>query len=163
MKFTRSDIIPHFGTLVLIFINLFSIYNQMNEVIGEIDRNLLIFQVILYFVIFFILKVNNSISSNMELLVWCVFSIIIFIQDLKRRGSHNNNIIGGCEGTRYGCCPDNKTPKNESGSNCKIPDPSSDNTLEQTHNFNNGYSYYSANDDIEIGGLEKDNIYSNYS
>ena len=27
--------------------------------------------------------------------------------------------IGGCAGTRYGCCPNNNTPKiNEQGSNC---------------------------------------------
>ena len=27
--------------------------------------------------------------------------------------------IGGCAGTRYGCCPNNSTPKiNEQGSNC---------------------------------------------
>jgi len=29
--------------------------------------------------------------------------------------------IGGCAGTRYGCCPDNRTPKfDQSGSNCLI-------------------------------------------
>jgi hypothetical protein len=29
--------------------------------------------------------------------------------------------IGGCSGTRYGCCPDNYTPKvDEQGSNCII-------------------------------------------
>lgn len=29
--------------------------------------------------------------------------------------------IGGCSGTRYGCCPNNLTPKvDESGSNCII-------------------------------------------
>jgi len=29
--------------------------------------------------------------------------------------------IGGCAGTRYGCCPDNNTPKfNQQGSNCFI-------------------------------------------
>lgn len=34
--------------------------------------------------------------------------------------------IGGCAGTRYGCCPDNTTPKiDEQGSNCiiKYPQP----------------------------------------
>jgi hypothetical protein len=29
--------------------------------------------------------------------------------------------IGGCSGTRYGCCPDNSTPKiDEKGNNCII-------------------------------------------
>lgn len=29
--------------------------------------------------------------------------------------------IGGCAGTRYGCCPDNNTPKfNQQGSNCLL-------------------------------------------
>jgi hypothetical protein len=29
--------------------------------------------------------------------------------------------IGGCNGTRYGCCPDNNTPKRDpSGSNCLL-------------------------------------------
>jgi hypothetical protein len=29
--------------------------------------------------------------------------------------------IGGCAGTRYGCCPNNSTPKiNEQGSNCLL-------------------------------------------
>ena len=29
--------------------------------------------------------------------------------------------IGGCAGTRYGCCPNNNTPKiNEQGSNCLL-------------------------------------------
>jgi hypothetical protein len=28
-------------------------------------------------------------------------------------------LIGGCAGTRYGCCPDGRTPKmNYNGSNC---------------------------------------------
>jgi hypothetical protein len=31
------------------------------------------------------------------------------------------NPIGGCAGTRYGCCPNNNTPKfNEQGSNCLL-------------------------------------------
>ena len=32
-----------------------------------------------------------------------------------------NPIIGGCSGTRYGCCPNNKTSKlNPQGSNCLL-------------------------------------------
>jgi len=31
-----------------------------------------------------------------------------------------NQLIGGCEGTRYGCCPYSEIPKlNEIGSNCR--------------------------------------------
>ena len=32
-------------------------------------------------------------------------------------------IIGGCKGTRYGCCPDGRTASNGTGSNCR-PSPS---------------------------------------
>jgi hypothetical protein len=32
----------------------------------------------------------------------------------------SNQLIGGCEGTRYGCCPYSEIPKlNEIGSNCR--------------------------------------------
>jgi len=32
-----------------------------------------------------------------------------------------NQLIGGCEGTRYGCCPYSEIPKlNEIGSNCPV-------------------------------------------
>ena len=30
-----------------------------------------------------------------------------------------NPLIGGCAGTRYGCCPDGVTSKNSDASNCK--------------------------------------------
>jgi hypothetical protein len=30
-----------------------------------------------------------------------------------------NKIVGGCSTTRYGCCPDGTTSRNESSSNCK--------------------------------------------
>ena len=29
-----------------------------------------------------------------------------------------NRLIGGCRGTRYGCCPDSRTACNEDCSNC---------------------------------------------
>ena len=32
-----------------------------------------------------------------------------------------NQLIGGCEGTRYGCCPYSEIPKlNEIGTNCPV-------------------------------------------
>ena len=34
---------------------------------------------------------------------------------------HPKKPVGGCEGTEYGCCPDNTTAKNEDGSNCPEP------------------------------------------
>jgi hypothetical protein len=36
---------------------------------------------------------------------------------------HPKKPVGGCEGTEYGCCPDNTTAKNEDGSNCNQPQP----------------------------------------
>jgi hypothetical protein len=37
----------------------------------------------------------------------------------KQDKSENSNILGGCSGTRFGCCPDNKTSKiDNDGSNC---------------------------------------------
>lgn len=38
---------------------------------------------------------------------------------LKDKKKHNRHRLGGCEGTRWGCCPDGITPKYDSrGSNC---------------------------------------------
>ena len=37
----------------------------------------------------------------------------------RRHHHHKPRIIGGCSGTRYGCCPDGHTAKkNHRGSNC---------------------------------------------
>ena len=43
------------------------------------------------------------------------------IPPLPRPEPKSNNLIGGCEGTRYGCCPYSEIPKlNEIGSNCRV-------------------------------------------
>ena len=34
---------------------------------------------------------------------------------------NNKKVVGGCAGTRYGCCPNGTTPKTDSsGSNCTV-------------------------------------------
>ena len=37
-----------------------------------------------------------------------------------KNATGSNCVIGGCSGTQYGCCPDNVTARNETGSNCVI-------------------------------------------
>lgn len=46
-----------------------------------------------------------------------VGSITYFIIEASNT-KKNNNVVGGCQTTRYGCCPDGKTAQNKSGSNC---------------------------------------------
>jgi hypothetical protein len=38
--------------------------------------------------------------------------------DPRRHHTDRHHLIGGCHGTRFGCCPDGKTASNHSGSNC---------------------------------------------
>ncbi len=47
----------------------------------------------------------------------------IFFYSLKMRKipidpNTNKHLIGGCKGTRYGCCPESKVPCNKNCSNC---------------------------------------------
>ena len=51
---------------------------------------------------------------------------------------NTNAGIGGCEGTQYGCCPDNVTSKNSDGSNCNSPMPSNPSDM------NEGMSAYNT-------------------
>ena len=36
----------------------------------------------------------------------------------KNNNKSKNHMLGGCEGTRYGCCPDGITASSQDGSNC---------------------------------------------
>ena len=40
-----------------------------------------------------------------------------------KNATGSNCTLGGCAGTQYGCCPDKVTAKNMDGSNCIIPTP----------------------------------------
>lgn len=56
--------------------------------------------------------------------------IVYIIIDFTSGKRHQHYIFGGCEGTRWGCCPDDITPKyDHQGSNC-IP---------QHHHHHKGY------------------------
>lgn len=54
-----------------------------------------------------------------------IFAIIIglatyaIIEASRNKGRRRHDIVGGCDGTRWGCCPDGVTPKYDyRGSNC---------------------------------------------
>ena len=38
--------------------------------------------------------------------------------DPRKHHTDRHHLIGGCRGTRFGCCPDGKTTRNQSGSTC---------------------------------------------
>ena len=47
--------------------------------------------------------------------------LLAFFASLKIRKIPINNNIGGCSGTRYGCCPHSRKAKvDERGSNCRF-------------------------------------------
>ncbi len=45
-------------------------------------------------------------------------SITYFIIEATNIKNRNQNVVGGCSTTQFGCCPDGKTAQNKSGSNC---------------------------------------------
>ena len=47
-------------------------------------------------------------------------SITYFIIEAVNIKNRNQNVVGGCSTTRYGCCPDETTAKNKDGTNCFI-------------------------------------------
>jgi hypothetical protein len=68
------------------------------------------------------------------LLLIFIFFIVYYYSYIKHNkyiinySDNTNNtiypLIGGCAGTRYGCCPDQQTPKHDNyGSNCQIHPP----------------------------------------
>lgn len=62
---------------------------------------------------------DNSVGFIIMLIV---FLIVIFTLLALMQPRYNRRQIGGCAGTRYGCCPDNVTSKiNPFGSNCPHP------------------------------------------
>jgi hypothetical protein len=52
------------------------------------------------------------------IILFIIVCAVIFILHQKKQ-DEDNKPIGGCAGTRYGCCPNGITPKkNNYGSNC---------------------------------------------
>jgi len=47
-----------------------------------------------------------------------VGSIIFFIIEASNIKNRDKNVVGGCQTTEYGCCPNGTTPKMKDGSNC---------------------------------------------
>lgn len=47
-----------------------------------------------------------------------VGSITYFIIEASNIKNRDKKVVGACSTTKYGCCPDEKTAKNETGSNC---------------------------------------------
>jgi len=70
------------------------------------------------------------------ILIIVLFTFIIVVYYLFKMNDRNNHKhiinypyfpypIGGCAGTRFGCCPDGITARNISGSNCLKSTPDS--------------------------------------
>lgn len=140
MKYTLADSLQHLGTIFLIIMNFYLMYNDMEEIIGEVDRNLLLLQFVVYLIIFFTLKINHNISSNMELLIWLGFTVIIFVSDIIKRNKIQQS--------------PNSNHEHKHSNNNNNDNPSSNNSninLENDYNFNNGYSYDTSSNGI--GGL----------
>jgi len=47
-----------------------------------------------------------------------VGSITYFIIEATNIKNRDKKVVGGCSSTKYGCCPDGTTAKNQTGSNC---------------------------------------------
>lgn len=47
-----------------------------------------------------------------------VGSITYFIIEATNMKNRNQNVVGGCSTTLYGCCQNETTAKNQTGSNC---------------------------------------------
>ena len=45
-------------------------------------------------------------------------SITYFIIEATNMKNRNQNVVGGCSTTRFGCCQDGTTAKNKDGTNC---------------------------------------------
>lgn len=145
-KFNLSDLLQHVGTVAAMAINIYTIFYDMKKIVGPIDKILLGAQITLYIVLFFILKLNNHISSNYELFIWVVFTFIIIISDyIKKNISDKKNK------------KDDKDKKDDKEDNSDTKNNDSNNNL----NFYNGYKY--INSDNDMGSLVKGQFeYSNF-
>ena len=78
---------------------------------------------------------NNSRGSSIQtilliLIIFLIIGAVVFYYQYEKKQSKNSSttyivpvpgtkLIGGCAGTRYGCCPDGRTPRIDlKGSNC---------------------------------------------
>ncbi len=77
---------------------------------------------------------NPLTIANIILTLFILVAVIIIIINLKRKKDKQDKVkdivvspvlphlrhkVGGCAGTRYGCCPNGRTPRaNPWGSNC---------------------------------------------
>jgi len=64
------------------------------------------------------INVYWSVSIGLIVLILCVIIYVVILYK-PSSDSATNKPIGGCAGTRYGCCPNTKISKHdELGSNC---------------------------------------------
>jgi hypothetical protein len=47
-----------------------------------------------------------------------VGSITYFIIEATNIKNRDKKVVGGCQTTEYGCCPNGNTARNQTGSNC---------------------------------------------
>lgn len=64
---------------------------------------------------------NQTLIFFGVILIGVIIGIAIYygLENKKKKPKHSHKIIGGCKGTRWGCCPDGITPKFDGkGTNC---------------------------------------------
>jgi len=70
--------------------------------------------------IFIIFNIMNLLYFIIGTIILSLFvgSITYFIIEATNMKNRNQNVVGGCSTTQFGCCPDVTTARNKEGSNC---------------------------------------------
>lgn len=84
----------------------------------------LLIVLLLFFLFGHLLVINTNIAQPQQTIPTTVKKIYIPVPYPQQpqpqpQPQHQPNLIGGCAGTQYGCCPDNKTARTSAnGLNC---------------------------------------------
>ena len=74
---------------------------------------LILLLLVILFLVYFLIELNQTKTVDVKPNTYIVKPNTYIVK------SKRHHLIGGCSGTRYGCCPDGYTAKNNHrGSNC---------------------------------------------